>query len=374
MIYNVKLKSIKLQIIILFFLSFEAYAQSNIYILNIDRYINQYTADYICDNLDILNKNSIGISSKPTSSSSIECVIITLSATGGITDEINRIAHSVHNSVIPVIVYIQAEDEIYFTNTFLIPISSSFTAIHANTVIRPSNELNKYKLLADSSKMNDEINKFLSEIKNYSITNLRSLSCLKESFDNNTPLSAEDANTMKVINALAADQNELISKLNGQYVSSANGGKVLNTLHASINKINMDIRPQFLELLNNPIVGYFILIIAFYSLIWSLFNESKVFSLLSAIILFITAFYVFNSLPLNFIGIALISTAFLFFSIGVKVKSFGLLEVLGTALLFAGSLSVIDFYSSLGVLVIPFYVVAGITIFTFLVFIIAKTF
>lgn len=364
----------KLYIIFLILLSFRTYAQSNIYILNIDRYINQYTADYICENIEILNSKSVGVINKPTSSTSAECIIITFSVNGGITDEINRIANTIQNSQIPVIVHILPNSEWHFSNSFLVPISSPCIAMPAKSVMKPSGDLERYKILVDSSKMNETIRNFLSQVRNYSLTNQRSLSCLDESFANNIELTAEDANTMRVVNLLVANQNELINKLNGQYVNSANGGKVLHTAHATINKINMDIRPQILEIINNPITGYFVLILAFYSLIWSIFNEQKTFSFLSSIFLFITAFYIFNSLPVNLIGIILITSAFIIFAIGAKVKSLGLLQIVGTASLFAGSLLLIDFYDTLGVLVIPFYLIAGVTIFSFLVFIFAKSF
>jgi membrane-bound serine protease (ClpP class) len=365
---------IKLFFFFLLIVPLEIFPQNHISVLDIKGFINQATADYICQNLDQLNKRSVNIANFVSTTSNVDCILITLDSPGGCMDAINQISNSISKSDIPVITFLLPDNELNISNALLIPFASSLIVIPPGKSIKRSRDFDNFKFLIDSVKMDNNFSRFLTALNNTASINKRNFNFIKDAFRSKTILSSEAANTLKLVDYLASNQSDLMAKLNGKDINSCSSRKTLNTMPVSINQIDRDILLQALEILKNPAIGYILAILGLFNFVWGLFSSQKIYSISSATVLLCAAFYIFYSLPVSTTGISLIVASFVIFAIGTKIPSRGILQIIGVSVLFAGSLLLMDIYESFAVLYIPLYLIIGICVVTFLVFLSAKTF
>ncbi len=154
-------------------------------------------------------------------------------------------------------------------------------------------------------------------------------------------ITETEAIEKNVVEIIAKDDQELISKLDGKVVKINDQEITLNTQEAQLEYISMDRRQKFFNILANPDITYFLLILGFYGLLYEITHPGMIMPGVLGAIGMILAFYSMQTLPVNFAGLALIFVGLILlvaeiFAPGIGALAFGgvLSLVIGSFLLF----------------------------------------
>jgi membrane-bound serine protease (ClpP class) len=141
---------------------------------------------------------------------------------------------------------------------------------------------------------------------------------------------------------VSSDLPALLKDIDGKTVKTIGGEKTLGTTNAEIVRKEMGIRHRILNFITDPSVAYMLLLLGFYGLFFEFTNPGAIFPGVAGGIFLILAFYAFQTLPVNYAGLALIIFAIILFVLEVKVASYGLLTIGGILSMVMGSLMLFD--------------------------------
>ncbi|MFC5473159.1 NfeD family protein [Paraherbaspirillum soli] len=155
-------------------------------------------------------------------------------------------------------------------------------------------------------------------------------------------LSVDEALAQKVIDLSARDVPELLLKLNGRKVSTANGEHVLQTAGATIVTIEPDWRNRFLAVITNPSMALILMMIGIYGLIFEFSNPGFVLPGVVGAICLLLGLFALQMLPVNYAGLALILLGMGLLTAEVFLPTFGIIGVGGIIAFALGALILID--------------------------------
>ena len=155
-------------------------------------------------------------------------------------------------------------------------------------------------------------------------------------------LSADQALKEKVIDLVAEDVVDLLAKLDGRVVKTAQGEVTLATKGVSPTALEPDWRSRLLAVIGDPSIAYLLMLIGIYGLIYEFANPGfGVPGVIGAISLFM-ALFALNMLPVDYAGLALILIGIAFMVAEVFMPSFGILGLGGLVAFVVGSVMLID--------------------------------
>jgi membrane-bound serine protease (ClpP class) len=141
-----------------------------------------------------------------------------------------------------------------------------------------------------------------------------------------------------VIDIMAEDLPDLLKQLDGRTISKNGRSYTLTTLNAQVDERPMTWRDRLLAVISNPNVAYILMMIGLAGLYFDLSSPGAILPGVVGGICLILAFFAFQTLPVNYAGIALILLAIILFIAEIKVMSFGLLTVGGIVSMVLGSI------------------------------------
>ncbi len=142
-----------------------------------------------------------------------------------------------------------------------------------------------------------------------------------------------------LVDFVARDVDEIVRRLDGKTITRFDG-RSTTTLHvasAEIQRVEMTRRQQFLGALAHPQIAYLLLTLGMLGLVVELWNPGATLPGVVGGLCLLLAFFAFQVLPVNTIGLLLIVFGIALLILEVKVPSFGALGVGGTISLFIGS-------------------------------------
>lgn len=190
-----------------------------------------------------------------------------------------------------------------------------------------------------SSKL---LNDTVAFIKSIAQERGRNVEWAVDSVAKSDSITNEEAFEREVVEFIAKDVEDLLSKIDGHVIRIDGEDRVLKTKGLRITVIPMDARQSFLNILANPNIAYFLMILGFYGLLFEITNPGiGVPGILGAIFL-ILAFYSMQTLPTNYAGVALIILGLVLFLAEAYTPTFGLLTLGGIVCLVLGSILLFD--------------------------------
>ena len=155
-----------------------------------------------------------------------------------------------------------------------------------------------------------------------------------------TSVSITEAEALEknVIDIVADNTNDLLTKLDGRDVEVNGITKTLHTKNATVQSLEMGFFQKVLSRLSDPNISYIIMMLGFYGLIFELFSPGAIFPGIIGVICLILAFYSMSSMPVNYAGLGLIIFGIILYLLEIKVVSHGLLAIGGTISVLLGSM------------------------------------
>jgi len=170
-----------------------------------------------------------------------------------------------------------------------------------------------------------------------------------------------------LINLVARDVDDLLRQLDGRSIMRFDGRtSTLETTDIIVEHVEMTRRQQFLSAIAHPQIAYLLLTLGMLGLTVELWNPGAVLPGVAGGLCLLLAFFAFQVLPVNTIGVLLVVFGLGLLLLELKVPSFGVLGVGGTASLLIGSLMITrqvpGVTVSLGVIVPAVLALAGIVL------------
>jgi len=155
-------------------------------------------------------------------------------------------------------------------------------------------------------------------------------------------LPAEEAVKQNVADFVAADVNDLLTKVNGRRVNTGAGVVTLKTAGVEVVTIEPDWRNRLLSVITDPNIAYILMLLGVYGLFFELWNPGFVIPGVLGAICLLLALYAFQVLPVNFAGVGLILLGIAFMVGEAFAPSFGALGIGGVVAFVIGSIILYD--------------------------------
>ena len=155
-------------------------------------------------------------------------------------------------------------------------------------------------------------------------------------------LSAEDAKKQNVIDEVAEDVPQLLTRIDGRTVHVNTRDVKLDTKSMAVEPIEPDWRNKLLAIITNPNIASILMTLGVLGLFIELQSPGLIFPGVFGAICLLIAFYAFHVLPVNYAGLALLILGVGLMISEAFVPSFGVLGLGGLAAFVIGSVLLID--------------------------------
>ncbi|MHA7880670.1 MAG: NfeD family protein [Saccharospirillum sp.] len=155
-------------------------------------------------------------------------------------------------------------------------------------------------------------------------------------------LGAREALDRNVIDVLASDIDDLLQQIDGRTVVMASGERTLDTGNLTLTRVDPNWRTRLLEVITDPNVAYFLMIIGFYGIIFELSSPGSLYPGVIGAICLLLALFAFQILSVNYAGLALILFGLMLIVGEAFLPSFGVLGIGGIIAFIAGSIILMD--------------------------------
>jgi membrane-bound serine protease (ClpP class) len=155
-------------------------------------------------------------------------------------------------------------------------------------------------------------------------------------------LSSQEALEQGVIDLIATDLPDLLTKLNGRKVPQQDGIRVLITQNAVVEHYYPDWRNRVLAALTNPQVALVLMIIGIYGLFFEFTSPGFGVPGVAGLISLLIALYAFQLLPVNWAGVLLLAIGASLMLAEAFIPSFGALGVGGIIAFITGGVFLMD--------------------------------
>jgi membrane-bound serine protease (ClpP class) len=168
-----------------------------------------------------------------------------------------------------------------------------------------------------------------------------------------------------LIDLVASDVHDLLRQLDGRTLTRFDGRTItLETTGIVIDQVEMTRRQEFLSAIAHPQIAYLLLTLGMLGLTVELWNPGAILPGVAGGLCLLLAFFAFQVLPVNTIGLLLVAFGVGLLLLELKVPSFGVLGIGGTISLLIGSLMITNEVPgvsvSLGVIVPAVLAISGI--------------
>ena len=155
-------------------------------------------------------------------------------------------------------------------------------------------------------------------------------------------LTATEALENNVIDLIAANQAELLQKINGREIKVNDRTVVLETESIEVETLEPSWRLKVLSTIASPEVALLLLMIGIYGLLFEGYNPGAVVPAVAGVICLLLAAYALQVLPVNYAGLALIIVGIVLIVAEALVPSFGALGIGGIAAFIFGAIMMFD--------------------------------
>lgn len=155
-------------------------------------------------------------------------------------------------------------------------------------------------------------------------------------------LTSAEALDNNVIDLIADDLGDLLTKIDGRVVDLAGQKVALSTQSLTLEYFEQDWRTRLLAVIADPNIAYILMLIGFYGLILEFANPGTIVAGVVGAISLLLALFAFQVLPINYAGLMLILLGIIFMLAEALIPSTGALGIGGVAAFVIGSIMLID--------------------------------
>jgi membrane-bound serine protease (ClpP class) len=272
-----------------------------------------------------------------------DVVIIQLRTPGGLVDSTRSIVEKILASPVPVVVYVAPSGAHAASAGFYILQAADIAAMAPGT-----NTGAAHPVTIGGGKMDDVMkskieNDIAAFLRSYVSKRGRNAEVAETAVRESKSFTEQEALSQKLIDIVAADEQDLLKQLEGREVRRFNGTTAtLNVRGKPVEDSEMSLRQRILGFLMNPNITFIVLAIGALGLYFEFNNPGAILPGVVGALFILLALFALNLLPTRFAALALILLAFILFGLEAKFTSHGILGTGGVVSLTLGALLLVD--------------------------------
>jgi len=279
-----------------------------------------------------------------------EALVLLLDTPGGLDVAMREIVKDELNSSVPIIIYVHpsgardASAGVFLTYAAHIAAMTPGTNLGAAhpVAISPQGLGGGEEKKEDNTMMEKVTEDAAAYIRSIAEKRNRNVEWAEKAVRESVSATAEEALKLGIIDLIVSSVDELLKKINGMKVELPEGVKKLDTKNAERENIPMNFREELLKLISNPNIAYILFIVGLYGLIFEIRSPGAIIPGLIGALCLILAFYAFQTLPINYAGVALIILGIAMFVMEVLTPTYGPLTIGGIVSMSIGSIMLIN--------------------------------
>ncbi len=254
-------------------------------------------------------------------------LIIELDTPGGLLGSTREIVQLLLESPIPIAVFVSPKGARAGSAGTFITAAGNFAVMAPGTNIGAAAPIS-----SDGGDLEDTLaskveNDAAALIRSIAQTRGRNQDKLEATVRSAASYSAQEALADNVVDLIAENVDELLSKLNGLSVHTSLGTVVLETNGLEIRSFKKSILEHFLEVISDPNVSFLLLMVGGLGIVVEIFNPGLVGPGVIGVICLLLAFLALGNLPVNWAGVVFILLAVVLIVLEIAVSGFGILGV-----------------------------------------------
>lgn len=304
-----------------------------IYQVDLNDIIQPVSAGYVTAAIDRADRDGAGL------------VLIRLRTPGGLDTAMRQIIEKILNSRTPVAVFVGPSGARAASAGFLITIAADVAAMAPGTNIGAAHPVGGVGEKIDEVMSKKITSDAAAYIRSIATGRHRNTELAEKAITESRSYTEQEAlhATPPLIDLIARDERDLLAQLDGRTVTKFDGRSVpLHTRGATILTIPMTWRERVLSAIAHPNVAYILLSLGTLGITIELWSPGAIVPGVVGGISLLLAFFAFQVLPVNYVGLLLILLGLTLLVLEVKVTSYGLLTVGGLTALFFGSMILFD--------------------------------
>ena len=268
-------------------------------------------------------------------------LLIEMHTPGGLLKSMDDITRAMLNTKVPTVVYVYPPGSRAASAGVFITYAASVAAMAPTTHLGAAHPVGVGSGAGgqeDKTMIAKVTNDAVAQIRGFATRHGRNADWAEKAVRESVSITEAQAQVLHVIDVVAPDPRALLDKIDGREVITGSGRGRLHTRNARLVDIPMDPTEQFLALLSDPNVGFILMTMAIYGIIFELSNPGSVFPGVIGGLALILALASFAVLEVNVAGVLLIGFSLILFIADIKVPSHGILTAGGIASFVLGSL------------------------------------
>lgn len=264
-------------------------------------------------------------------------LVIQLNTPGGLLDSTRDIFEAMLASPVPVVVYVAPSGAQAASAGFFLLMAADVAVMAPGTntgAAHPVQGSGKEIEGVMAEKVEQDA---ASTIRSLAGRHQRNVELAEAAVVKSRSFTAEEALEGELIDFIAEDLDELVSRLEGFQPRGERVG-ALAVADTRVEHVEMPGWRKALSVLAHPTIAYLLISLGGLGIYFELANPGSVFPGVIGALFLILGFFALSVLPVNYAGVALIALALLLFLLEIKVMSYGLLTLAGAASLIIGSL------------------------------------
>lgn len=314
-------------------------ASGEVHRIRVDGVINPVSAKFIADAV------------KRGERESAEAVVIELDTPGGLLEATRDIVQCFLGANVPVIVYVSPDGARAGSAGVFITLAAHIAAMAPGANIGAAHPVSiggggipgQGTDSAGAKVMSDKVtNDAAALARSIAETRGRNVDWAEKAVRSSDAITSRDALEQGVIDYIAPSLDSLLLAVQGRKIALKDLQRTLETSGASIITYEMSWREKLFDKLSDPNIAYIFMMIGIYGILFELYNPGAVLPGVLGGLGLLLAFFAFQTLPVNAVGVLLILFGIALLLLEIKITSYGLLSVAGAISLFLGSIMLFD--------------------------------
>ena len=267
-----------------------------------------------------------------------QALIIETDTPGGLLSSMDEMTRAMLASPVATVVYVYPSGARDASAGVFVTYAANLAAMAPTTHLGAAHPVTLGGGQVDQTEMTKITNDAVAQIRGFAVRRGRNADWAEQAVRKSVELTEQEALRLHVIDLIASSPEDLLNQIDGRSVETSAGARRLATRGARLVAIPMELTERLLLLLGDPNVGFILMTVALYGIIFELANPGSVFPGVIGGIAAILAMASFAALKINTAGLLLIGFALILFIADLKVPSHGVLTAGGLVSFVLGSL------------------------------------
>lgn len=270
-------------------------------------------------------------------------LIITLNTPGGLDMSMREIIARMDSSRVPIIVYVAPSGARGASAGFVILIAADVAAMAPGTATGAAHPVMAGGREMDKTMTEKVVNDAAAFVRSHAEKRGRDPKEAEAAIRESRSFTESEALEKHLIEIIARDEQELLSKLEGRTITRVDGSQMaLHVAGEALVEIKPTIRQRLLMALADPRIAFILFALGALCVYFEFQHPGAIVPGVVGTLSVVLALYGFHMLPINLTGVVLILVAIGLFVLEAKVGGFGILGIGGIVAAVVGSLILID--------------------------------